>query len=267
MANKNRSMLAAILLLLLSLPLVGLDNNWQHKKRTQVKQACLSCRKKHQRCDNNRPCSRCNDIGENCQDRPSKRKCKSGSEVHQENPYASLGQPTYNDFLKMQLLKQEIPPDPITTIKVEQDVPQNSNSCCMPKNNYNLKNLYKKFILYKPKENHNHNNDTYNNFVPEKLAEQNTPNVQVASYFDLPPLFLSEWPPDDEWWLFRSEEYASMLAIYESLVPNKENKTIAINNEPLTPYYDDAITANEDQKICLYCLRHNCDSLDCIEMW
>jgi len=44
-------------------------------KRIQVKTACINCRKKHQGCDNHRPCTRCINSGneETCKDIPHKR--------------------------------------------------------------------------------------------------------------------------------------------------------------------------------------------------
>eukprot|EP01089_Gocevia_fonbrunei_P001307 TRINITY_DN11218_c0_g1_i1.p1 TRINITY_DN11218_c0_g1~~TRINITY_DN11218_c0_g1_i1.p1 ORF type:complete len:248 (+),score=39.82 TRINITY_DN11218_c0_g1_i1:98-841(+) len=46
------------------------------KKRTQVKQACVNCQRSHTRCENQRPCKRCQHAGmaQSCIDVPRKRR-------------------------------------------------------------------------------------------------------------------------------------------------------------------------------------------------
>ena len=46
--------------------------NFKEKKRTQVKRACINCRKQHTGCDVQRPCGRCTarNIGNTCFDVP-----------------------------------------------------------------------------------------------------------------------------------------------------------------------------------------------------
>lgn len=48
------------------------------KRKSQVKTACNNCRKKHQGCDNQRPCKRCINTGnaDTCKDVPNKRKLR-----------------------------------------------------------------------------------------------------------------------------------------------------------------------------------------------
>jgi hypothetical protein len=205
MVHKNRPVLVIILLLLLFLPLLGLDTKSSFQtyklcqqqpieKRKQVKQACVYCRKRHQKCDEKRPCNRCGLEGQTCEDGPNKRKYKKNSIVHQKehqaDPYASLGKPMDND-LQVQIL--------------EQTVCQTSN------------HLYNKFISWDPKQ-----------------ARERS--VYKDSFYNEPPSFFLDWLGLPTWsWSLMNEENAVMPV--------------------------------EEEKICLYCLRHNCDSLDCLEQW
>ena len=56
-------------------PLKKEDNNTDLSNRKRVSKACLECKKRHCRCDHQRPCARCAKLGLDCVDAPA---CKRG---------------------------------------------------------------------------------------------------------------------------------------------------------------------------------------------